>query len=243
MKLIAHRGGSFGKENSLETIIASAKIGADAVECDIRKTKDGIYVIYHDENLSRLADTPVTVSEITFEEMQRIFSNTGQKVLTFDELAKGYREEAPILLHIKLKEYNKDLAKYVVDSGLPLIAGVMSVPMLSCFTPLLPPEKILAFMPTPDSAKEFYENGAGIIRLWEQWLNRKTPKDIKLLCPNVQVYIMACNLSREPWSGIPLDSMDGSIDSLKKCSASGADGILLNDIEMAINWRKQNKER
>ena len=243
MNLIAHRGGSFGKENSLETIITSAKIGADAVECDIRKTKDGVYVIYHDENLSRLADTPATVSEITFEEMQRIFNNKGQKVLTFDELAQGYSESVPILLHIKLKEYNKDLAKYVVNSGLPLIAGVMSVPMLNCFTPLLPPERLLAFMPNPDSSKEFYENGAGIIRLWEQWLTRKTPNEIKALCPNAQVYIMACNLDREPWAGIPLDSMDGSIDSLKKCYTLGADGVLLNNIEMALNWEKQNKER
>ena len=28
MKLIAHRGGSFGKENSLETMIKAAQIGA-----------------------------------------------------------------------------------------------------------------------------------------------------------------------------------------------------------------------
>lgn len=32
MKLIAHRGGSVGSENSLATIIKSAKLGADAVE-------------------------------------------------------------------------------------------------------------------------------------------------------------------------------------------------------------------
>ena len=31
MKLIAHRGGSFGKENSLETMIGAAKMGADGV--------------------------------------------------------------------------------------------------------------------------------------------------------------------------------------------------------------------
>lgn len=237
MKLIAHRGGTFGKENSLETIIASANIGADAVECDIRKTKDGVYVIYHDENLLRLAGASVTVSETTFEEMQKIFNNQGQKVLTFDELAKGYSEKTPILLHIKLKEYNEDLAKYVVDSGLPLIVGVMSIPMLNCFTPLLPSENILAFMPTPDSARKFYENGAGIIRLWEQWLNRKTPNDIKSVYPNAQVYIMACNIVREAWEGIPLESMDGSIESLEKCYELGADGVLLNNIEMALNWR------
>ena len=40
MKLIAHRGGSFGKENSLETMITAAKMGADAVEFDYQNAQN-----------------------------------------------------------------------------------------------------------------------------------------------------------------------------------------------------------
>ena len=90
MKLIAHRGGSLGKENSFETFLASARMGADMVECDIRRTKDGVLVIYHDPSLERLAGYPVTVDQVTLEEMQHLHAANGLEVLTFDRLAAEY---------------------------------------------------------------------------------------------------------------------------------------------------------
>ena len=238
MKLIAHRGGSLGKENSFETFLASARMGADMVECDIRRTKDGVLVIYHDPSLERLAGYPVTVDQVTLEEMQQMHAAKGLEVLTFDRLAAEYKEKTPILLHIKLMDYDEAFAKHVVDSGLPIVPGVMSLDMLSCFTPYLPPERILAFIPKPEMAKDFYDHGVGIIRLWEQWLVDITPADVKASCPNAQVFIMACNLKRGEDKEIPLETMDGSCESLEKCLALGADGVLLNKIEMALNWRK-----
>lgn len=242
MKLIAHRGGSFGKENSLETMIGAAQMGADMVECDIRRTADGVYVIYHDESLSRLAGTDATVSGASFAQMKDLLAQNGQSMITFDELAANYKEKTPILLHIKLADYDEELAKYIVDSGLPVVPGVMSLDMLKCFSAHLPPERILAFLPSEKDAESFYQNGAGIIRLWEQWLGRITPSEVKKACPNAQVFIMACNLQVEPFSAMSLETMNGSIESLEKCQALGADGVLLNHIEMALDWRQARKE-
>ena len=239
MKLIAHRGGNVGKENSLSTIIASAKLGADAVECDIRKTKDGVYVIYHDTYLTRLTGKKLAVSETTYEQMNSLMKEKGLEVLTFDDLAKGYKEETPILLHVKLTEYDKDFAKYVVSSGLPLIVGVMSLDMLECFSPFLEPQNVLAFLPNKNLAKDFYDAGAGIIRLWEHWLTEITPKQIKEICPGTEVFIMASNLEPGDWKDIALEDMDGSISSLERCEQLGADGVLLNKIEMALSWKNK----
>lgn len=238
MKLIAHRGGSLGKENSFETFLASARMGADMVECDIRRTKDGVLVIYHDNSLERLAGYPVTVDQVTLEEMQEMHAAKGLEVLTFDRLAAEYKEKTPILLHVKLEDYDEGFARYVVDSGLPVVPGLVSLDMLKCFAPLLPPERVLAFIPQPEMARDFYEHGAGIIRLWEQWLEDITPADIKTMCPDAQVFIMACNLKRGEDHVIPLETMDGSRESLDKSLALGADGVLLNKIEMALAWRK-----
>lgn len=238
MQLIAHRGGSFGKENSLETMLSAASSGADAVECDIRKTKDGVLVIFHDDTLTCFTGTPLKVSEITAEQMQKHLEDNGQKLLTFEELKNGYTEDTPILLHIKLTDFDEEFAEYVSNSGLPIIAGVMSIPMLNCFSKFLPKERILAFLPNEKDALEYYNGGAGIIRLWEQWLNRITPADIKKICPKAKVFIMACNLTREPYNEMLLSTMDGSEESLNKCFDLGADGVLLNNIDMALNWRK-----
>lgn len=237
MKLIAHRGGSLGKENSFETLVASARMGADMIECDIRRTKDGVLVIYHDNSLERLAGYPVNVTDVTLEEMQQMHRAKGLEVLTFRDLCTRYKESTPILLHVKLTDYDAEFARTVVDSGLPIIPGLVSLDMLRCFAPLLPPQRILAFIPKPELARDFYEAGAGIIRLWEQWLDRIQPGDVKAICPEAQVFIMACNLSQNAWAGIPLETMNGSRESLEKCLALGADGVLLNDIEMALQWR------
>ena len=55
---------------------------------------------------------------------------------------------------------------------------------------------------------------------------------------SASLFIMACNLKRGEDQHIPLETMDGSRESLEKCLALGADGVLLNRIEMALEWRK-----
>lgn len=238
MKIIAHRGGMLGQENTLEAFRTAARMGADLVECDVRRTSDGVLVIYHDENLTRLAGAPATVSDTTFARMQALLEKQGRSLLTFRQLAEGYREKAPVLLHVKLGQYDDEFARTVVNSGLDVVPGVGSIPMLQSFTPYLPPEKILAFLPNPEKAKDFHEAGCGILRLWEYWLPQVTPKQVKEVCLDAQVFIMACSLE-DVSGGIPVHTMDGSEESLDKCLALGADGVLLNDLEMAIKWREK----
>lgn len=51
---VIHRGEStYYPENSIESIISAYHAGADAVEIDVRYTKDGIAVLEHDETLTR----------------------------------------------------------------------------------------------------------------------------------------------------------------------------------------------
>ena len=55
MKIIAHRNETPGcPENSVESLEYSAQEGIFAVECDVRRTGDGVYVIYHDDTLERM---------------------------------------------------------------------------------------------------------------------------------------------------------------------------------------------
>ena len=36
-------------------------------------------------------------------------------------------------------------------------------------------------------------------------------------------------------------NMDGSSESLDKCLKMGADGVLMNDVQLALAWRSQTK--
>lgn len=73
--IIAHRGGA--KEATENTIIAfnrAVGIGADGIETDLRLTKDGVVVIYHDERFGRVEGLKDTaqgrlISEMTYAEL------------------------------------------------------------------------------------------------------------------------------------------------------------------------------
>ncbi|WP_306044153.1 glycerophosphodiester phosphodiesterase, partial [Streptomyces acidiscabies] len=52
---VAHRGDPYRfRENTLDSLRSALSRGADAVEIDVRLTRDGVPVLLHDETLSRL---------------------------------------------------------------------------------------------------------------------------------------------------------------------------------------------
>ena len=70
-----------------------------------------------------------------------------------------------------------------------IICGIHFVEEARSASKYFPSEQILAF--TSNTYEDFYNEGAGIIRLWEDWLYRITPKEVKEKCPNAQVWIMS----------------------------------------------------
>ncbi|MET8942917.1 glycerophosphodiester phosphodiesterase [Streptomyces sp. NPDC004542] len=52
---VAHRGDPYRfRENTLGSLSSALEQGADAVECDVRLTRDGVPVLLHDDTLKRL---------------------------------------------------------------------------------------------------------------------------------------------------------------------------------------------
>ena len=101
MKLIAHRGASLERpENTLESLTYAAQLGADAVECDVRPTADGVHVIFHNNNPVRFANLDKSVEKLTYAEMKATLAETGRGLLTLEDLIGNYNEKAPIQLYI-----------------------------------------------------------------------------------------------------------------------------------------------
>jgi glycerophosphoryl diester phosphodiesterase len=62
---IAHRGEPVGhRENTLPAFAAAVALGADMVEIDLRRTRDGAIVVLHDQTLERLWGRAVSVGEV-----------------------------------------------------------------------------------------------------------------------------------------------------------------------------------
>lgn len=63
--VVAHRGASSAvPEHTLDAYVAAIESGADALECDVRLTRDGHLVCVHDRTVNRTSDGSGVVSEL-----------------------------------------------------------------------------------------------------------------------------------------------------------------------------------
>ncbi|GJF34044.1 glycerophosphoryl diester phosphodiesterase [Kitasatospora sp. NE20-6] len=66
---VAHRGDPYRhRENTLRSVESALAAGADAVEVDVRLTRDGVPVLLHDAGLQRLWGDPRPIDRVTAEE-------------------------------------------------------------------------------------------------------------------------------------------------------------------------------
>jgi glycerophosphoryl diester phosphodiesterase len=94
--VVMHRGDwRSAPENSTDAIRGSIAKGADVVELDVAKTKDGHYVLLHDGTLNRVSNGKGLVDKFTLKEIKkfRLKSSDGKKltdyeILTLDEAFK-----------------------------------------------------------------------------------------------------------------------------------------------------------
>lgn len=110
--VIAHRGGALeSTENTIEAFQRAAKIGADGIETDLRLTRDGVVVVYHDEYFGRVEGLPerqrtrlisdLTYSEITAKPLIPVGDDDGsRRVPTLNDLLGNVKS---VLLNIELK--------------------------------------------------------------------------------------------------------------------------------------------
>lgn len=108
--IICHRGASeFAHENTLEAYRASFELGADGNEIDIRRTKDGVLVCFHDDMLDQILVAYGTVPEVSWAELQKIpFRAPGKfavhcRIPTLAEVFELHRDRVG-LLHLDIKE-------------------------------------------------------------------------------------------------------------------------------------------
>jgi hypothetical protein len=112
--VICHRGSSeHAHENTLEAFRATFELGGDGNEFDIRATKDGVLVVFHDDMLDRLLDAHGDVGDYTWDELRRFpFREPGRfgaqcRIPTLVEVFDLHRRYAG-LMHLDIKRPGLD---------------------------------------------------------------------------------------------------------------------------------------
>ena len=67
----AHRGASsYRPENTMEAFEMGLQMGANGIETDVQRTKDGVLVLFHDDTIVRMTGQPGKIQDYTYEELQ-----------------------------------------------------------------------------------------------------------------------------------------------------------------------------
>lgn len=100
--VIAHRGASvYEPENTLSAFRRALDMGADAIEFDVRRSKEGLPVVIHDEDLRRVAGVDRKVSELTLEELKKIKVFGKDFIPTLDEVLAELNNRTTLFIEIK----------------------------------------------------------------------------------------------------------------------------------------------
>jgi len=128
IEIIAHRGASHdAPENTLAAVQLAWQQQADAVEVDVRLSKDGRLIVIHDANTRRTAKVRRKVSDQTLAELRSLDAGrgkgrqwSGERIPTLDEVVATVPEGRRLFVELKCgPDGIAELAGIVRNCGRP----------------------------------------------------------------------------------------------------------------------------
>jgi glycerophosphoryl diester phosphodiesterase len=115
-RIIAHRGlATEAPENTLLAFLHALNAGATHLETDVHASADGVAVISHDPDLSRVAGRTVRVEQLTMAELRRIDLGHGQGFCSLADALDAF-PEARYNIDIKDERAALPAARAILDA-------------------------------------------------------------------------------------------------------------------------------
>lgn len=113
MKIIGHRGAAgLALENTLESLKKAVELGVDAVEFDVRLTRDRKLVLCHDDNLSKVSLSHAKIDNLDLEELKRVKLKNGKAIPTLEE-ALGTVGSTQAIIEVKVEDCADELLEVI----------------------------------------------------------------------------------------------------------------------------------
>ena len=109
---------AYAPENTLTSFKKAMEIGVDAIELDIRKTKDSQLVVIHDADVKRTTDGEGLVGELTLKEIKSLDAGSGEKIPTLDETLDFLLKKVKLFVELKETGFEKQVLSIVHEKGL-----------------------------------------------------------------------------------------------------------------------------
>ncbi|MFW6039480.1 MAG: glycerophosphodiester phosphodiesterase [Gemmatimonadota bacterium] len=111
--VIAHRGAAAeAPENSLEAFELGMKLGADAIELDVRRTADGALLVIHDPTLDRTTDASGRISDYALAELADVRLPNGAPIPELGDVLRRF-EGVEVTVDVKEAEAAADVVALI----------------------------------------------------------------------------------------------------------------------------------
>lgn len=115
---VGHRGAAgYEHENTLRSFEKAFALGCDAVECDVRLTKDDVPVVIHDATVNRMTGGVGDVRAMTLEHL-RAFRIGEQTIPTLEEVLALAKGRLRVLIELKAKHSARRVLTIVQNAGM-----------------------------------------------------------------------------------------------------------------------------
>ncbi len=102
MIIMGHRGAAaLEPENTLVSISRAIDIGVDAVEIDVRLSKDNEIVVIHDSTVDRTTNGTGSVNSLALNEIKKLDAGKGEKIPTLQEVMRLIDHRVTLVIELK----------------------------------------------------------------------------------------------------------------------------------------------
>jgi glycerophosphoryl diester phosphodiesterase len=116
---IGHRGArAYEPENTLSSFKRAIELGVDAVELDVRRTKDNEIVVIHNADVNKTTDGSGAVSDFTLEEIKKFVTEKGEHIPTLGEVLDAVGKRVKILVELKETGIEEKVLGLIREKGL-----------------------------------------------------------------------------------------------------------------------------
>lgn len=99
---LAHRGFALdGRENTMSAMEAAVELGFRYLEIDVRTTRDGVVMVFHDEHLDRVTDGTGRVADHFHAELKSVRVRGVERIPTLAEVLERWPE---VRLNVDVKD-------------------------------------------------------------------------------------------------------------------------------------------
>ena len=124
---VGHRGArAYEPENTLRSFKKAMELSVDAVELDVRKTKDNEIVVIHDADIKRTTNGKGLVNDLTLKEIKSFATEKDEKIPTLEEALDFLDKKVMVFIELKEAGIEEQVLSLVERKGLRKNAVIVS---------------------------------------------------------------------------------------------------------------------